>query len=56
MRCRTKSRYGGAIERHDPGDAYLYQYDEECAEVETYRQKQVLPPLSPHLDGVDQLI
>ena len=56
LHCRAKSRYGRAVESHDPGDAYLYQYDEECAEVETYRQKQVLAPLSPPLDGVDQLI
>ncbi|KAI9443492.1 hypothetical protein H4582DRAFT_2072520 [Lactarius indigo] len=36
----AKSRYGRAVQSHDPGDGYLYQYDEECAEVETYRQKQ----------------
>lgn len=41
LQCRAKLRYGGAVESHSPGDAYLYQYDEECAEVETYRQKQV---------------
>ena len=41
LHYRAKIRYGGAIESHGPGDAYLYQYDDECAEVENYRQKQV---------------
>ena len=54
--CRAKLRYVGAVQIHIPGDAYLYQYDEECAEVETYRQKQVLAPLSPPLDDVYPLI
>ncbi len=53
---RAKSRYGGPVKSHEPGDRYLYQYDEECAEVETYRQKQVLAPLLPPLGSLDKLI
>ena len=29
------------LKGHLTGNAYRAQYDEECAEVETYRQKQV---------------
>jgi len=39
---RVKSRYVGIVGTHLTGEAYLAQYDEGCAEVETYRQKQVL--------------
>jgi hypothetical protein len=46
----------GAAESHIAGKAYHTQYDEECAEVETYRQKQVLTPSSPPLGDIDDSI
>ena len=35
------------LKGHVTGNAYRAQYDEECAEVETYRQKQVLNAFLP---------